>query len=135
MRSLAIFLMAGGLWLAGAPAQGQTKTQAVTPRYKDGVARVNGQMVQLMNGKMVPMDKHITLPDGTLVTPDGTVQPPNGKNHVLEEGMAINQSGRVVIFKDDMFTTDVIDSASEEAGYQQRTVIINNNGETIIRKE
>ena len=133
MRSLAIVLLTGGLLVASAPAQGQTKTEGP---YKDGVARVNGQMVQVVNGRMVPMNKHITLPDGTLVNTDGTVHPPNGKAHKLPEGMAINQNGRMVIFKDDMFTTDVIDSASEEAGYQQHTVIITTpDGEQIIRKE
>ena len=102
--------------------------------YKDGVAILNGQIFLLENGTKRPLQQQLNL-NGTSVSPDGTLKTAAGKTSKLKEGMAVNKQGRVVIFKDDMFTPAVIDSNTKEVGYEHNTVIIEHPDTVIIRKE
>ncbi len=54
---------------------------------------VNGQMMQM---KLAPMEKDITLNNGDIVMTNGSIMKQNGKKEMLKEGECVNLNGRVM---------------------------------------
>jgi hypothetical protein len=136
MRTIFLSILCG-LFLAGnanAQQNGNERPEK-SGTYKDGAARLNGEMNLIENGKLLPMQNEVRMQNGTLVTPSGMVTQPGKKPVKLKEGMAVNKQGRIVIFKDDMFTPAAISENSSQAGYEQNTLIIEAPDTIIIRKE
>ncbi len=131
-----LFFLSITFFVSAAQVNAQQKSAATTVKqgvYRDGVARLNGEMVLLRNGQAEPLAKTVTLPDGTTVSADGKVTSADGKTSMLKEGMAVNQQGRIVIFKDDMFMPEQIRRTAQ--GHYQETEIIEQPDTIIIRKK
>ena len=52
-----------------------------------------GKMMMVMNGKMMPMEKDMTMSDGTKCMVDGTCMMKDGKTVKLKEGEGIKAAG------------------------------------------
>lgn len=62
---------------------------------KDCVMMEDGKMMTMMDGKTAPMDKDMTMKNGTMVMTDGTVKMKNGKTAMLKNGDCVMMSGKV----------------------------------------
>jgi hypothetical protein len=92
-------------------------------RYKDGVAMINGKMMELKNSQQTPMTGTKTIA-GTKVSPTGQVTLADGTQKQLREGKAVNMQGRIVNFRDDMFLPSVIMNESQRKDPTHQTEII-----------
>jgi hypothetical protein len=107
----------------------QASAQATMPekgkisRYKDGVARKFGKMIEIKKGKEMPLSRTYTAENGTKVMADGTVIFQGGKKEKLKEGYAVNRQGEKVILEDDMIAPDAIREHQKEVTGTDETVI------------
>jgi hypothetical protein len=81
-------------------------------RMKDGIMMKDGKMMMMKNGMSSPMDKEMTLANGTKVMPSGDVMMKDGKKMMMKEGMMMGMDGNVTAMKsmmkkkDDMMKKD-----------------------------
>ncbi|MDB4925134.1 DUF6799 domain-containing protein [Mucilaginibacter sp.] len=61
----------------------------------NGVVKIDGKMMTMMNGQTMPMTQSMTMSDGTIVMTDGTVKWKNGKTTMLKEGYCVKMDGQV----------------------------------------
>ena len=54
----------------------------------------DGQVMIVENGALRPLEKELTLPDGTWVRPDGTIRTTDGKTRVLAQGETLRKFGQ-----------------------------------------
>lgn len=79
---------------------------------KDGFLMKDGKMMMLKSGMSSPMDKEMTLANGTKVMPSGDVMMKDGKKMMMKEGMMMGMDGNVTAMKsmmkkkDDMMKKD-----------------------------
>ena len=79
---------------------------------KDGFLMKDGKMMMLKSGMSSPMDKEMTLANGTKVMPSGDVMMKDGKKMMMKEGMMMGMDGNVTAMKsmmkkkDDMMKRD-----------------------------
>jgi len=62
---------------------------------KDCVMMKDGKMVNMMNGQTLPMDKTMTMKDGTTVMPNGTVNTAGGNTVQLKDGDCVFMDGKI----------------------------------------
>jgi hypothetical protein len=67
----------------------------------DGVTMRNGKMMKYDNGRLIPMDKEITMPSGK-VGLDGTVTLKDGSKVILKDGDIMSQKGELAVAKSDL---------------------------------
>jgi len=60
---------------------------------KDHIMMTDGKVMMIKEGKSMPLDKEITLSDGTKVTVDGTVTMKDGKKMMMKEGDMMTMDG------------------------------------------
>ena len=81
-------------------------------RMKDGIMMKDVKMMMRKNGMSSPMDKEMTLANGTKVMPSGDVMMKDGKKMMMKEGMMMGMDGNVTAMKsmmkkkDDMMKKD-----------------------------
>jgi len=69
----------------------------------DHVMMQNGKMMIMRDGKMMPMDKDMTMKNGTRCMTDGTCTTKAGKKTMMKEGEMMDMNGNMmmVLGKDD----------------------------------
>ncbi|MEO8770701.1 MAG: DUF6799 domain-containing protein [Ferruginibacter sp.] len=65
----------------------------LSPTKTDGLLMQDGKMMQMKDGLSKPIEKDVTLKNGTIVMKDGTVKTKNGKTIVLKDGDWIMMDG------------------------------------------
>lgn len=68
-------------------------------KMQDCVMMEDGKMMAMMGGKTSPMDKDMTMKNGTTVMTDGTVKMKDGKTMMLKDGQCVYTSGKVSSMK------------------------------------
>jgi hypothetical protein len=63
---------------------------------KDHIMMKDGKVMMIKEGKSMPLDKEITLSDGTKVTVDGTVTMKDGKKMMMKEGDMMSMDGEMM---------------------------------------
>ncbi len=63
---------------------------------KDGFLMKDGKMMMLKSGMSSPMDKEMTLANGTKVMPSGDVIMKHGKKMMMKEGMMMGMDGKMM---------------------------------------
>ena len=62
---------------------------------KDHVMMMGGKMQMMENGKTMPMEKDMTLNDGTKVTKNGMVSKKDGTTIAMKEGDMMDMDGKM----------------------------------------
>jgi hypothetical protein len=63
----------------------------------DGVMMKDGKMMMMMGGKATgPMDKEMTMSDGTKVKPDGSMMMKDGKMMKMKNGQMMMMDGKMM---------------------------------------
>lgn len=63
----------------------------------DGVMMKDGKMMMMMGGKVTgPMDKEMTMSDGTKVKPDGSMMMKDGKMMMMKNGQMMMMDGKMM---------------------------------------
>lgn len=63
----------------------------------DGVMMKDGKMMMMMGGKATgPMDKEMTMSDGTKVKPDGSMMMKDGKMMKMKDGQMMMMDGKMM---------------------------------------
>ena len=71
------------------------QTPAPTVTYTEGdISRRDGKVVVYRNNDWAPVDKDITLDDGTVVTTSGEARNKDGKVYRIEDGYYVTRAGR-----------------------------------------
>ncbi len=136
MKILAKFCFFSALvlssWQVSAQASLPKKNDPQKPR-RDGVARISGKMVEIKNGKTMPLSRTYKAENGTQVSAAGLVTFPDGRKEKLAEGYAVNKEGNKVIFEDDMLAPEKIrENQKEVTGKTETEVITTQKVKTII---
>ena len=63
---------------------------------KDGFMMKDGKMMMLKSGMSSPMDKEMTLANGTKVMPSGDVMMKDGTKMMMKEGMMMGMDGKMM---------------------------------------
>jgi uncharacterized protein DUF6799 len=76
-------------------------TGALAPRVfaadMDGVMMKDGKMMMMKGGKATgPMDKEMTMSDGTKVKPDGSMMMKDGKMMMMKDGQTMMMDGKMM---------------------------------------
>ena len=66
---------------------------------KDCVIMKDGKMMMMKGGKMMDMDKDMTMSNGTVCMKDGTCKMKNGKIMKMKEGDKCNMDGKMTKMK------------------------------------
>jgi|SRR5450631_3792249 hypothetical protein len=82
----------------GAFAQNKTQDSSMSKMgttQKDCVMMSGGKMMMMKNGKMMEMDKDVTMANGTVCMKDGTCKMKNGKTMMMKEGDKCYMDGKM----------------------------------------
>ena len=71
------------------------KTHHKMSMKKDCVMMKDGKMMTMMNGKMMAMDKDVTMSNGTVCMMDGTCKMKDGKTMMMKEGETCDMDGKM----------------------------------------
>lgn len=71
----------------------QTKTKAAMT--KDHVMMEGGKMMEMKNGKIMRMEKNITMKNGTMVMPTGEYTMKDGKKNRMKDGEYMEMTGKM----------------------------------------
>ncbi|MHA3772405.1 DUF6799 domain-containing protein [Verrucomicrobiota bacterium sgz303538] len=63
---------------------------------KEHIMMEGGKMMVMKEGKTMPMQKEMTLTDGTKVMPDGTVMMKDGTKKMMKNGESISMEGKMM---------------------------------------
>ena len=63
---------------------------------KDHIMMKDGKVMMIKEGKSMPMDKELTLTNGTKVTADGTVTMKDGTKTMMKEGDMMSMDGEMM---------------------------------------
>ena len=88
MKWIMSFFM--GALLLAAPAQAQTE------EVKDGYWLHEGRIMLLRNGELQPLTEQVALPNGLTLMPNGELVTRQGVRRSLQQGQAIDASGRIL---------------------------------------
>jgi hypothetical protein len=70
---------------------------AVIAADMNGVMMKDGKMMMMKDGKAAgPMDKEMTMSDGTKVKPDGSMMMKDGKKMMMKDGQMIMMDGKMM---------------------------------------
>lgn len=73
------------------------KNKRMEPRgMEGGVMMHGGKMMQMKDGKMMPMTTDMTMSNGTKVMANGQVMMADGKTMMLKDGQAVSMGGQVM---------------------------------------
>ncbi len=89
MKKLALMIF----FLAFLGVVNAQETKKSDHKTKDYVMMKDNKMVVVKDGKTTPMEKEMTLADGTRVMVDGKVMMADGSTKILKEGESIPLSG------------------------------------------
>lgn len=129
---LALFLVS---WQAAAQATMPRKGETTNVK-RDGVARKFGKMVEIKNGKEMPLSRTYTAEDGTKVTSSGMVTFADGTKEKLPDGYAVNKQGKKVIYEDDMIAPRKIrENQKEKTGKTETEVIMKEKTKLTITED
>ena len=92
--------LSAGLTAAEKTKDGETMDYAEMMKV-DHVMMHDGKMVIMKQGKTTPMDKEMTMTDGTKVMMDGSVTLKDGKKKMLKEGDIVTMDGKMAKYKND----------------------------------
>ena len=67
-----------------------------TDMAKNHIMMKDGKVMMIMQGKGMPLDKELTLGNGTKVMVDGTVTMKDGTKMMMKEGDMMNMDGEMV---------------------------------------
>jgi len=77
------------------PPQSFNKSEAIITQHADGYMMKNGKMVSVKNGQVTPMERSITLTDGTVIMINGSYKK-NGVTKMLKEGEQVDMMGEII---------------------------------------
>ena len=60
---------------------------------QDHILMQDGKVMVMRNGEITPMEKEMTMPDGTKIMIDGTMMMPDGTTRMMAEGETILLQG------------------------------------------
>jgi hypothetical protein len=63
---------------------------------KDHIMMKDGKVMMIMQGKSMPLDKELTLGNGTKVTVDGNVMMKDGTKTMMKEGDMMSMDGEMI---------------------------------------
>jgi hypothetical protein len=63
---------------------------------KDHIMMKDGKVMMIMQGKSMPLDKELTLTNGSKVTVDGTVTMKDGTKTMMKEGDMMSMDGEMI---------------------------------------
>jgi len=94
------FLIAAFVFSMSANAQtGKTMHKThhtkMSHSMQDCVMMKDGKMMMMKDGKMMPMDKDMTMSDGTVCMMDGTCKMKNGKTMMMKNGDKCDMNGKM----------------------------------------
>ena len=69
----------------------------LSPTKTDGLLMKEGKIMQMKDGLSKPIEKDVTLKNGTIVMKDGTVKTKEGKTIVLKDGDWVMMDGTIKI--------------------------------------
>jgi D-lyxose ketol-isomerase len=103
MKKIVVTVAVMAAFSFGASAQeGKQAPSAPAPEHheaqvekKDEIMLKDGKLQARMDGKVTPVEKDITLKNGTVVLANGTVKTPDGKTVTLKEGDCVNMEGKI----------------------------------------
>jgi hypothetical protein len=104
MKKVIMFLLVAGTCTTAAVAQDTTKS--ATPKMekslqmKDCVMMKDGKLMVMKSGSVTPLDKELTLSNGSIISLDGTVKATDGTKLKLKEGEAIGLDGKLITKKE-----------------------------------
>jgi hypothetical protein len=85
------------------------QTKVKTAMMKDCCMMKDGKMMQMKSGKMMPMDKDMTMKNGTKVMTNGDCIMKNGEKMTMKEGECMDMNGKMdncdMMHKDSKSTT------------------------------
>ncbi|NML67351.1 hypothetical protein HHL22_19285 [Hymenobacter sp. RP-2-7] len=103
LASLALVASASLAHAQAAPAVAKeeghmpTKHKRMESRGREsGVMMHGGQMMQMQDGKMMPMAQEMTMSNGTKVATNGQVTMAGGKTMMLQDGEGVSMGGQVM---------------------------------------
>src|SRR3954452_12120714 len=62
-------------------------------KMKDCIMMMNGKVMVMKGGQHMPLNKQMTLPNGTVVMPDGTVKMTDGTTRMLKNDECVYMDG------------------------------------------
>jgi len=62
-------------------------------KMKDCIMMMNGKVMVMKGGQHMPLNKQMTLPNGTVVMPDGTVKMADGTTRMLKNEECVYMDG------------------------------------------
>ena len=62
-------------------------------KMKDCLMMMNGKVMVMKGGQHMPLNKQVTLPNGTVVMPDGTVKMTDGTTRMLKNDECVYMDG------------------------------------------
>ena len=71
--------------------------QKSTNTYPDGYLFQNGKMVLVKNNKMTPLEKDVTLSNGTVIMKNGSYQKKGGTKTLFRDGEYMDMNGKMVV--------------------------------------
>jgi len=63
---------------------------------KNHIVLKMGKMIQVKDGKDIPMTSEVLMPDWSKIYPDGTIEKQNGTKTKMKEGERFNMEGEVM---------------------------------------
>ena len=97
-KTIVAMLMLAVLFTAGNSfAQGKTNVAGMKGccMNKDCCMMKDGKMMMMKDGKMMPMDKDMTMKNGTKCMVDGECVMDNGKKMKMKEGQCMDMDGKM----------------------------------------
>ena len=99
MKTILVVLaigLSGSAFAQSKMAASKSPMHQMTSKNMDGsVMMKEGKMICTMNGKTIPMEKTMTMSNGTQVMADGMVKMKNGKTVMLKNGQCVMMNGKV----------------------------------------
>ena len=68
----------------------------VVAMEKDGVMMKDGKMMMMKDGKMMPMDREMTMSNGTKVMKDGKMMMKDGEEMNMKDGQMMMMDGKMM---------------------------------------
>ena len=133
MKTLVVLFCSALLLLVTELATAQTASDTLdASRLKDGYALYRGAMIQIQNGRIIPLNEDVTMKNGTKVSRTGMAALPGKKQQKLPEGYAVNVNGKIVSLQYDMMRYDAIqEHAQKTLGNTDSEIIVTDNGITL----
>ena len=90
-----LFVMVLTMMLTFSLNQGFSQSTSGTSKMKDCCMMKDGKMMKMESGKMMLMEKEMTMKNGTVCKPNGECMTKDGKKMMIKEGECIDMNGSV----------------------------------------